>query len=434
MIAREEKTEKEFADFGDGLLRGEITRLAVVESAEGFIGVQNALGGSVEVHSLVANYGRDVRGAQVACNELSERKKEPLAIPYLNDRVSRMMKQKQAKQWMGGLVVCGVVAGMNFFGGGQCLAGVENGREVGVSEAVPDVWTSAEEAPGTVRPVETAMLSAKVSGTILEVEADPGRVVKEGDILARIDDREIRARLENARAALVQAERDYARFEKLHADRVVTTQEFEGAQTRLRSARATVEEAETLLAYCTVRAPFDGVVTRRLVQRGDLAVPGRALIEVENPGALRLEAQVPESLVTKINAGDELMVLVDAAGAVLPGQVVEISPASDPASRTVLVKLDLPAHEKLRSGQFGRLRIPTETDPVVRLPEGAVFSRGQLDFVFVAGEGVARLRIVRPGRRQGGQIEVLSGLDPGELVVVEGGAGLRDGEPVRVRR
>lgn len=299
----------------------------------------------------------------------------------------------------------------------------------GVKVAVvqPDPYTAAEEAPGTVRPVEVAMLSAKVAGTILEVEADPGRVVKEGEVVARIDDREIQARLENARAALQQAERDYARFEKLHVDRVVTTQEFEAAQTRLRSSRAMVEEAETLLGYATVRVPFDGVVTRRLVQRGDLAVPGRALIEVENPGALRLEAQVPESLVAVLDLGDSLPVEVDAAGASLTGKVVEIAPASDPASRTVLVKLDLPAHDKLRSGQFGRLRIPTEATPALRLPAGAVFSRGQLDFVFVVQEGQAKLRIVRPGRRQEGKVEILSGLDPGEQVVIEGLASLRDG-------
>lgn len=311
------------------------------------------------------------------------------------------------------------------------IAAVSHAAEGVRTESVqPDEWTAAEEAPGTVRPVETAMISAKISGTLLEVNADPGRVVRAGDVLARIDDREIRARLDNARAALVQAERDYVRFEKLHADRVVTTQEFEGAQTRLRSARATVEEAETLLGHATVEAPFDGVVTRRLVQRGDLAVPGRPLVELENPGALRLEAQVPESLVMDLSVGEELPVLVDAAGATITGRIVEIAPASDPASRTVLVKLDLPAVDRLRSGQFGRVRIPTTAEPALRLPEDAVFSRGQLDFVYVVQGGVAKLRIVRPGRRHEGKVEILAGLDPGETVVVQGVEKLADGQPL----
>lgn len=325
---------------------------------------------------------------------------------------------------------CRLALGALFSVGLPTFLEAAESQSLQIAAARTDDWTAAEEAPGTVRPVETAMISSKISGTLLEVNADPGRVVKQGEVLARIDNREIRARLENALAALAQAERDYTRFEKLHADRVVTTQEFEAAQTRLRSARATVEEAETLLDHATVEAPFAGVVTRRFVQRGDLAIPGRPLIELENPSALRLEAQVPESLVSTLSVGDELPVLIDAAAASLSGRVAEIAPASDPASRTVLVKLDLPVNDQLRSGQFGRARIPTNAAPTLRLPASALLSRGQLDYVFVVQDGVARLRIVRPGRRHEGQIEILAGLDEGEQVVVVGGQSLRDGQPI----
>ena len=285
-------------------------------------------------------------------------------------------------------------------------------------------------ASPAVRPVETAMLSAKVAGTITEVNADPGRTVAPGDLLALIDDREIRARLDNSAANLEQARRDFERFEKLHGDRVITTQEFEAAETRLRTARAAVDEATTLLGYCSITAPFDGVVTRRLVQRGDLAVPGRPLIEIENPGKLRLEAQVPESLVAGIAIGQALPVVVDAAGASIGGTVAEIAPASDPASRTTLVKIDLPGHDGLRSGQCGRARIPTPAEPALRVPATALVSRGQLDFVFVASDGIARLRIVRTGRREEELVEILSGLDPGEMVVSEPPGELADGSPL----
>lgn len=297
--------------------------------------------------------------------------------------------------------------------------------------AVRDALGSFEEAPGTVRPVDAAVLSAKVAGTIDFVDADPGRRVRAGDVLVRIDDREIRARLESAQAALDQAERDFARFQKLHADRVITTQEFEAAQTKLRAARAAKDEAETALAYTVVAAPFDGVVTRRHVQRGDLAVPGRALVEVENPGALRLEATVPESLAPVLELGQRLGVRIDAARALLEGVVAEIAPVSDPASRTVLVKLDLPPHAGVRSGQFGRLRVPAPDRAALRIPESALIRRGHLEFVVVNDEGTARLRIVRTGRREQGMVEVLAGLEEGEEVFSDGAQAPADGTVVR---
>lgn len=298
---------------------------------------------------------------------------------------------------------------------------------VQVLRVQPDPSTSAEDAPGTIRPVETAILSSKISGTILDINADPGKIVKAGDLLGRIDDREIRARLENARAGLDQAQRDFVRFEKLHKDRVITTQEFEVAQTRLRTALAAEEEAKTLLAYCNIVAPFDGVVTQRMVQRGDLAVPGKALVEIENPGNLRLEAQVPESLVASLQIGAPIPVTVNAANSSTEGKIAEIAPASDPASRTTTVKIDLLTTKGLRSGQFGRARIPTSSAPVLRVPASSVFSKGQLDFVFVIDQGKAFQRIVRTGRREDGKIEILSGLDTGDAVVTSPNPALFDG-------
>lgn len=296
----------------------------------------------------------------------------------------------------------------------------------------PDPATSAEDAPGTVRPVESAILASKVSGIITQMDADPGRIVKAGDLIAQIDDREIRARLDTARAALQQAERDFARFQKLLTDRVITPQEFEAAETRLRTARAAEEEARTLLAYTSVTAPFDGVITQRFAQRGDLAVPGRPLAEVENPGRLRLEAQVPESLVPGLAIGQTIPVLVDAARARLTGTIAEIAPASDPASRTTLVKIDLPETPGLRSGQFGRARIPTPAEPTLRIPASALISRGQLDFVFVATpEQRAALRIVRTGRRDDAHVEILAGLDPGEAILAIASPDVLHGRPIK---
>jgi RND family efflux transporter MFP subunit len=141
---------------------------------------------------------------------------------------------------------------------------------------------------------------------------------------------------------------------------------------------------------------------------------------------------VPESLIGRVRIGDTIAVAVDAVRVTVPGEVGEIAPASDPASRTTLVKIDMPANPAFRSGMFGRARIPTDAPPSLRVPGAAVLQRGQLEFVFVVREGVAHLRIVRTGRREGDRVEILSGLDEGEGVVVESASALVDGQPVVV--
>ncbi len=294
----------------------------------------------------------------------------------------------------------------------------------------PDPTTSAEDAPGTVRARDAAVLSAKVSGVVTELDADPGRRVRRGDVVARIDDREIRARLRGAEAALAEATDTFRRHEKLLAGKVVTAQEFEAARSRFQSAQAAVDEARSQLEDCVLTAPFDGVMTRRFLQRGDLATPGRALAEIENPGALRLEALVPESLLGNVRLGGTLAVVLAPDRALIEGAVGEIAPASDPASRTTLVKVDLPPHPALRSGMFARLRIPTDAAPSLRVPAAAVIARGQLDVVHVVRGGRAQMRLVRTGRRESGKVEILAGLEPGEQVVVEGTERLSDGQPV----
>ncbi len=292
---------------------------------------------------------------------------------------------------------------------------------------------AVEEIVGTVRPKHSAAVSAKLSGSIGKMLAAPGQAVKSGELLVQLDAREIQARLEQALALREQAVKDLQRFEKLIVNKVVSQQEFEAVQARHRVAMAAVSEAETQLGYTKILAPFDGVITHKRADVGDLATPGRPLLEMENPAALRLEADVPEALVGNLKLGDRLGLHVAALRTDLTGVVSEIAPAADAGSRTFLVKLDLPATAGLRSGQFGRVAIPVAEVNALRVPAGAVVVRGQMELVFVVASQQAQLRLVKTGKRLGPEIEVVSGVSSGETLVVEGAATLTDGQKLEVK-
>lgn len=290
-----------------------------------------------------------------------------------------------------------------------------------------------DEVVGTVRARVRASVEAKVMGRIEWLHLTPGQVVKAGDVLARLDTREVTARLEQARVQLEQAERELKRFTTLLQQNAVTRQEYDVAESRARSARAAVTEVETWLGYAQLSAPFDGVVTRKWVEVGDLAVPGKALAEVEDPRSLRVETDVPEALVGGLTLGTSLPIRVPSLGKDLTGVVSEIAPVGDPNSRTFLVKLDVPPDSGLRAGLFGRVSVPAGAHRSIYLPESALRIRGQLEQVFVFEQGVARLRLVRVGKRAGGEVEVTAGVLEGDRVVSEGVEALVDGQSLEVR-
>jgi RND family efflux transporter MFP subunit len=303
---------------------------------------------------------------------------------------------------------------------------------VAVTEvAVQPLWDE-EEVVGSVEAAQRAVLSAKVTGVVDSLKVAPGARVTRGEVLATIDAREIRARLDSAVAAQDQAKKDFARIERLLQSGSSTRQEFDAATTRLRTADAALVEARTMLQYTEITAPFDGVVTRKIIEVGDLATPGKPLLEMENSSLLRFECQIPEALIDRVQMGAELPVAVDAAGVTLTGKVSEIAPSASAGSRTFLVKLDLPPAEKLRAGQFGRVSVPVRERPAVLVAEGAVVRRGQIESVFVIEEGVARLRLVKTGRRHNGQVEIISGLSGGEKVASTDAHLLNDGVAVEV--
>lgn len=292
---------------------------------------------------------------------------------------------------------------------------------------------ATEDTVGTVRAKLQARLEAKVSGRILEMHAVPGQSVKTGEVLVRLDAQEVRARLEQALAMQQQAAGDLNRFTALLERTAATQAEFDAVQARARVAEAAVKEAQTMLGYADVLAPFNGVVTRKSADVGDLATPGKPLLEIEDSTALRLETDVPEAVLSRLKLGDRCPVRIAAVEKELAGVVSEISPTADPNSRTFRVKLDVPTVAGLRAGQFGRVAMPVGQTTALRAPVTAVVQRGQMEMVFVLKDGKAQMRLIKTGKRIGDEVELVSGVTAGEQVVTEGAADLVDGQPLTIK-
>jgi RND family efflux transporter MFP subunit len=337
------------------------------------------------------------------------------------------MKRKLAQGLMV-LLAAGVSCKPHSGGGsGEASGGSVTVDAVTVQSSPREV---VEEVVGSVRTKTRAVVEANVSGRIAKMPVVLGQKVNAGDLLAEIDAQEIRARFEQARAQREQAARELERATVLIKKQVSSRQEYDAAEAKFRIAEAAVREAQTLLGYARVTAPFDGVIARKLTDVGDLAAPGKPLLEIEDRGTLRFEADVPEALIGGVAAGQKIFVSIPAIGKTLPAEVVEVSPAADAASRTFLIKLNLPQENELRAGQFGRAAIPVGMADSIRVPASAVLQRGQMEMVFVARDGQAGLRLVKTGKRIGDEVEILSGLAPGDRIITAKISTLVDGQRV----
>jgi multidrug efflux pump subunit AcrA (membrane-fusion protein) len=348
------------------------------------------------------------------------------------------------------------------------------------------------EAVGTVRSRTTTVLSSKVMGQVLSIKAQQGDQVRAGQVLVEIDNRDADSNLARAAAGLSEAESALAeveesfrgaeaakvaaeaaaglaastfkRYQTLLERKSVSQQEFEEVEfkhraavaelrradqgilalaarrqqvmAKIEQAKAEQRTAETYLSYTNVIAPSAGVVTAKHVEAGALSAPGLPLLTLEDGRNFQLEAIVDESRIGRVKTGDQVPVLIDALrGTEIAGQVSEIVPGGDPGSRSFVVKVRLPGTAGLRSGMFGRARFGADQKEMLAVPANAVFERGQLIACYVVDEtDTARLRLLKTGRRHADRVEVLSGLRPGERIVVEHPERLQDGTRVQTAR
>jgi RND family efflux transporter MFP subunit len=309
--------------------------------------------------------------------------------------------------------------------------------------AVPD-WV---EAVGTVRATQTAEIASQIAGNVVEVRVHEGDRVRASQVLAVIDDASPRAAVDQAIAAqesteqaLGAAETEYAlaastleRYQQLYEKKEISGQQIDQMRARARAAaaqrdlataevsraKAGLAEAQVSLGHARVEAPFAGLVAQRQVDPGTFASVGTPLLTLEDISRYRLEALLNETDMHSIRIGSEATAVIDALGtAELSGRVAQIVPSADAASRSFLVKIDLPPDTRLRSGLFGRARFSPGTRTALTIPTSAVVERGQMQAVFVLdASDIATLRYVTTGKGLGQRIEILSGLETGERVV-----------------
>ena len=345
---------------------------------------------------------------------------------------------------------------------------------VSVATASLQKWPDLYEASGTVRARTTATIASRVMGYVQQVAVQAGDRVREGQTLVTLDTMDLEANLRRAEAGRAEAantlpevengiaaakanyelaEATFRRIGELSAKQSVSNQEFDEASARLQAAQAGYEMAKAkreqlasrisqteqeqraariMRDYGVITAPFAGVVTVKSVEPGNLAMPGVPLLTVEHEGAYRLEAEIDESKLPMVRAGENVRVALDALERTFDARVSEVGPLVEASSRAYTAKIDLPAGP-IRSGLSGKAIFSLGNRQVLAVPAKAVQEHGQLQSVFVVANGEAHTRLVTTGRRFQDALEVLSGLEPGETVVVDPPAELADGVCVEVR-
>lgn len=302
---------------------------------------------------------------------------------------------------------------------------------VSVRKAELEPIILAGEVVGTVRAKTRATLEAKQAGRIEKFPKNLGDKVRAGELVAELDAAESAARVEQAEASVEHVERDWKRVAALFEANSATRAERDAAESRLRGARADLAEKRASLGQMRIISPFDGVVTRKWAEAGDMAAPGKPIVEIEDPAVLQVEIEIPESFSEQVKLNSKLVVLRD-QGASASGIVAELSPAFDSVTRTRRAKLEI-KEGSFASGQFVRVSIPGVERKAILLPKAAVVERGQLEMVFTLEKDHARMRLVKTRALGDGRFEMLSGLSAGESVVVEGADRLIDGQPVEVK-
>lgn len=307
------------------------------------------------------------------------------------------------------------------------------------------------EVRGVVQPAREAFVSSRVMGPIVAIHVVAGSSVAKGQALLEIQPEASEGQLAQAEGALSQAqaalaltERNYRRYEALHSDGAASDLELDMARMEFDRARGAVKQAEGAVRSASsvadesvVRAPFEGRVVDTLVEIGDLAAPGRPLVRVESTGGRQIWLTVRASDHSRLSPGQQIEVTIDARPdlGTIQGTVDEIVPSADPTTHTFSVKVGLP-DVAVPSGLSGRAFIRGDTGNRLVIPVSAVHYRGGLELVVVrADDGTARTRAVTTGGPvENDRVEILSGLDEGEAVVVDASGPVADGTPLEVAR
>jgi len=284
----------------------------------------------------------------------------------------------------------------------------------------------AEEETGVV---------AKVGGVVKEILVEEGRYVKEGDILAKLDDEKISVQLAQARANFDKLQSTYERNVNLHKQSLISTEAFQQSKYEYEQAKATYDLAELELRYASIRTPISGVVAERLIKVGNMVLPNQSVFRVAGLDPLIAILHVPERQLGKLRAGLAAQLGVDAAAKEpFIGRIKRISPVIDPATGTVKVTVEVrDPSRRLKPGMFARIQIIYDVhESVVKAPKDAIMSEDRESAVYVVRDSTAFRQVVETGYVNTTHVEVIAGLKTGDMVVTTGKASLKDSTKVQI--
>lgn len=329
-------------------------------------------------------------------------------------------------------------------------------------KGIPVVTVDARELPqtielsGTVRARTSALVLARIPGTVSLLNVREGDRVGKGQLLARLEAQEHAAQASAAMAGIDEAQRGLdeaqaqqkladatlSRFKVLYDEQALTRQEFENRQTerdlahqrvaraeaRLRQAQQAARAAGTVADYARIIAPISGIITSKQVDLGATVFPGQPLLTIDDEASYQLELVVPESNAAQVRPGTPVQVSLDTLQKTIKATVSELVPAADPASRTFTAKVNLRL-SGLKTGLFGRATVALNTTrSTLLVPKQAIFERGALTAVWTVNQDdIVRMRLVKVGKSAGEQVEILAGLTNGERVVAAHSPLLVDG-------
>ena len=317
---------------------------------------------------------------------------------------------------------------------------------VSLAPATEQVIARSVVVSGPVTAWEEMQLGVELSGVrITALHVDVGQAVKQGDVLLELDARsasadlaQAEAGLREAQAALQLAQSNVRRAEPLAAQQLISAAQLDelraqrtSAEARVGTARAMRDNAALRRDFARLRAPADGIISKRLVQPGQIVAAGTELLRLIRDGRLEWRAELAEGELAQVSIGDT--VILPGRDGVVTGTVRAVSPGVDAQTRTGTVHADLPEPGSLQAGSYVEGRIQVGQGRGLTVPSAAVVLRDGLPYVFtVDGQGVARRVRVATGASVAGRTELLSGLRAGEQVVLEGAGFLGDGDRVRV--
>lgn len=319
-------------------------------------------------------------------------------------------------------------------------------EDVAVAEV--EMLESGPRVSGSLEPTRSAVVRAEVGGSVLEVAAELGETVEEGQVLARIEAQTLRDSVASAQASARAAadahrlaERELERTRALVRGGALAERDLEAARNQVVAARSNLDEvrsrlatARAQLADATVEAPIDGVVAERAVNLGDVVAPTAPMFTVIDPSSMRLEASVPSDALSLLEVGTPVRFEVRGyPGRRFEGTLARIAPAADPVTRQISILVDVPNEAgELVAGLFAEGRVAAEQRRALVVPEGAVRAEGSEAIVATVRDGAVARVPVRLGLRdeETERVEVTEGLRAGDVVLLHGARDLAEGTPV----